>query len=30
MGGFGIPLKNLDTAKPVKDEVTDTFAKACV
>jgi uncharacterized lipoprotein YajG len=26
MGGFGNPLKTLDTAKPVKDEVADAFA----
>ena len=25
MGGFGNPLKTLDTAKPVKDEVVDAF-----
>ena len=25
MGGFGNPLKTLDTAKPVKDEVADAF-----
>jgi uncharacterized lipoprotein YajG len=27
MGGFGNPLKTLDTAKPVKDEVADAFAQ---
>jgi hypothetical protein len=27
MGGFGNPLKTLDTAKPVKDEVTDAFTE---
>jgi hypothetical protein len=26
MGGFGNPLKTLDTAKPVKDEVGDAFS----
>lgn len=26
MGGFGNPLKTLDTEKPVKDEVADAFA----
>jgi uncharacterized lipoprotein YajG len=26
LGGFGNPLKTLDTAKPVKDEVADAFA----
>jgi len=26
MGGFGNPLKTLDTAKPVKDEVATAFA----
>lgn len=25
MGGFGSPLKTLDTARPVKDEVADAF-----
>ncbi len=25
MGGFGNPIKTLDTAKPVKDEVADAF-----
>lgn len=25
MGGYGNPLKTLDTAKPVKDEVADAF-----
>jgi hypothetical protein len=25
MGGYGNPLKTLDTAKPVKDEVVDAF-----
>jgi hypothetical protein len=25
MGGFGNPLRTLDTAKPVKDEVADAF-----
>jgi uncharacterized lipoprotein YajG len=27
MGGFGNPLKTLDTAKPVKDEVADAFTQ---
>jgi hypothetical protein len=27
MGGFGNPLKTLDTAKPVKDEVADAFTE---
>jgi hypothetical protein len=27
MGGFGNPLKTLDTAKPVKDEVAAAFAE---
>jgi len=27
MGGFGNPLKTLDTAKPVKDEVADAFVQ---
>lgn len=27
MGGYGNPLKTLDTAKPVKDEVADAFVK---
>ena len=27
MGGFGNPLKTLDTAKPVKDEVVDAFTQ---
>jgi uncharacterized lipoprotein YajG len=27
MGGFGNPLKTLDTAKPVKDEVADAVAQ---
>jgi hypothetical protein len=27
MGGFGNPLKTLDTAKPVKDEVADAFTR---
>ena len=26
MGGYGNPLKTLDTAKPVKDEVADAFS----
>ena len=25
LGGFGNPLKTLDTSKPVKDEVADAF-----
>jgi len=27
MGGYGNPLKTLDTAKPVKDEVADAFTE---
>jgi hypothetical protein len=27
MGGFGNPLKTLDTAKPVKDEIADAFVE---
>jgi hypothetical protein len=27
LGGFGNPLKTLDTAKPVKDEVADAFVQ---
>jgi hypothetical protein len=27
MGGFGNPLKTLDLARPVKDEVADAFAE---
>jgi len=27
MGGFGNPIKTLDTAKPVKDEVADAFTE---
>ena len=27
MGGYGNPLKTLDTSKPVKDEVTDAFTE---
>ncbi len=27
MGGFGNPLKTLDTTKPVKDEVADAFTE---
>jgi hypothetical protein len=27
MGGFGNPLKTLDTAKPVKDEIADAFTE---
>ena len=31
LGGFGNPLKTLDTAKPVKDEVADAFLEGlCV
>jgi hypothetical protein len=27
MGGYGNPLKTLDTAKPVKDEIVDAFTE---
>jgi hypothetical protein len=27
MGGYGNPLKTLDTAKPVKDEIADAFTE---